>query len=254
MAIPARPTAHFIVIQPQVFAIFKILFNPPAPSQSRDLGEQRGGGRSKDQIIGQFRGGADGAADQQRVPAIIGSPVQQRHTRPVKEPGSFGALTHRQAVPAGVCEQQSRHVADFHPSHATRSVKHDGFVTGHSSHVGILVAFQPSAQLQMAAIDRVSHDPVHKHTSLMEAIEHDDGQVGFGAEGDRLGNACLTAPLTIVGPVLRQVEFAIDEGMAKGSDVGEEHAHLTVLHLASGAAILLFDACRVLSAFGKSLR
>ena len=40
--------------------------------------------------------------------------------------------------------------------------------------------------------------------------------------------------------------------MAGGSDVGEEHAHLAVLDLAGGAAILLFDACRVLSPFGKA--
>jgi hypothetical protein len=39
--------------------------------------------------------------------------------------------------------------------------------------------------------------------------------------------------------------------MATGSDGGEKHAHLAVLHLAGGATILLFDACRVHSPFGN---
>src|SRR5258708_30339856 len=99
MAVPSDKAAHFILIQSQVFAPLKILFNAPAASQSRDLGKQRGGGRSKDQIIRQFRGGIEGAADQQRMPAIILSAVQHMHTRPVKQPPSFGALTPRPAVP-----------------------------------------------------------------------------------------------------------------------------------------------------------
>src|SRR5260370_16741939 len=102
MAVPADKAAHFILIQSQVFAPLKILFNAPAASQSRDLGKQRGGGRSKDQIIRQFRGGIAGAADQQGMPSIILSAVPHRHTRPVKPPRSFGSLPQPQAFPGGL--------------------------------------------------------------------------------------------------------------------------------------------------------
>ena len=111
--------------------------------------------------------------------------------------------------------------------------------------------FQPGAQVLMATIHRVGNHPIHRHASVMQALKHLDSQIGFRAEGDRVGNARLLAARTIVEPVLRHVEFAIDEGMATCRDVGEEHAHLTVLHLASGATILLFDARRMLSTLGN---
>ena len=107
------------------------------------------------------------------------------------------------------------------------------------------MGFQPGAQILVAAIHRVGDHPSHRHASLMQALEHLKCQVGFGAKGDGVGNARLLATHMIVEPVLRYVEFAINERMTAGRDIGEEDPYLAVLHVPGRAAILLFDACRV---------
>ena len=88
MPVPPDETAHLVVIESELFAIGKILFNTPASSQRCDLGMQRGGRRSKDQVIGQLRGGVERATDQHRVPAIIDPPVRaSAHTPSQKAEG-----------------------------------------------------------------------------------------------------------------------------------------------------------------------
>jgi hypothetical protein len=60
-------------------------------------------------------------------------------------------------------------------------------------------------------------------------------------------------PSSRVGaPVFGQVQFAVDEGMAAGRDVGEKDAHLAVFHAPADAAILRSDPGRVASPFGKA--
>jgi hypothetical protein len=56
----------------------------------------------------------------------------------------------------------------------------------------------------------------------------------------------------VSAPVLGQIQFAVDEGMPLRGDVGEEDAHLAVLHPAGAPAILRADAGRVVPAFGKA--
>ena len=56
----------------------------------------------------------------------------------------------------------------------------------------------------------------------------------------------------IAAPLLWQRQFAVDEAMAQGRHVGEKNAHLTVLYLAGGPAILPPDACRVAPPFGEA--
>jgi len=46
---------------------------------------------------------------------------------------------------------------------------------------------------------------------------------------NRLGNASLSAPPSIVDPVLGKREFAVDEGMPFCADVAQKDADLTVL-------------------------
>jgi hypothetical protein len=252
MTIPCDEAAHLVVIQAQIFSRFKIFLDMPARPDSGHHLLQGGSRRSKDEVVGLLLRIGGTPTHEQPMASIIFPAMQYGDARPVKEPGSFAALTHRQALPVRVRQQQGRHVADLHPSHAAiGNDQDDRFITGYGSHVGILMVFQPGSQFQVTAIDRVGDDPADLNLRLMEPLKHLDGQVGFGAEANGVRNPGLAATRLIVEPVLWEVEFSIDEGMAGGSDVGEKHAHLAVLHLASGAAVLLFDARRVLSAFGN---
>src|SRR6266536_1065524 len=115
MAIPSQEAAHFVVIEPQVFAILKIFFDAKASSQSGDFGLQRGLGGSKDQVVGQVWGGSDAATDEQAVPPIIATLMPHGHARPLKETRPFAALAHRQGLPV-VLGKQRCHVAHLQPA------------------------------------------------------------------------------------------------------------------------------------------
>src|SRR5437879_116201 len=102
------------------------------------------------------------------------------------------------------------------------------------------MGFQPVAHLLLAPIDRVADHPFYRYVRLVDALHHVDGEFWFGAKGDGLGNTSLASASWVVHPILGQVQFPVDEGMTKGSDVGKEDADLTILNLTSGAIILLF--------------
>ena len=71
-------------------------------------------------------------------------------------------------------------------------------------------------------------------------------------KADRLRNMSGLPPGWVGTPVLRQIQCAVNEGMPLRRDVGEEDAHLAVLHSAGPPAILGPDARRVAPAFGKA--
>src|SRR6266487_2993656 len=202
MAIPSQEAAHFVVIQSEIFAILKIFFNAPTTSQSGDFGLQRGLGGSKDQIIGQVWGGSDAATDEQRVPAIVSALLPNGQGCPVKETRPFGPFAHGQGLPVAR-GKPCGDVAHFQSAHAHgRQIQHDWFITGDSHHVGLRVRFQPDAQVRIATIDAISHDPLDPYLSLRETLQHEDGQLRLGAEGNRGGDANSLSARPILGPVM----------------------------------------------------
>jgi hypothetical protein len=76
--------------------------------------------------------------------------------------------------------------------------------------------------------------------------------LGLGLKGDLLRHTCLLAAGHVGGPLLREIELAIEEGATFGAGIGEEDADLAVLAFASGAGILAFDANRLGAFLEKS--
>jgi hypothetical protein len=179
--------------------------------------------------------------------------MQHRDARPIKEPGAFGSRAHREALPLLVLQQEGFHFPGFHPSASSLS-SHDpnGFITGDRQHVGRAMGLQPGAQVQVPAIHAISHHPGNGDLSLEDPLEHLHRQFRFGLEAHRCRDARLLTPLQIFCPIEGKREFAVDERMAFGCDVGEKDADLTVLHLSGGPAILHLDPCRLLPAFGET--
>lgn len=114
------------------------------------------------------------------------------------------------------------------------------------------MGFQPVAYLLLAPIDRITDHPFYCYVRLVDALHQMDGEFWFGAKGDGLRNTDFASAHRIIHPLVGQVQFPVDESMAKGGDVGKEDADLAVLDLACGATILLFDAYRALALFGKA--
>jgi hypothetical protein len=112
--------------------------------------------------------------------------------------------------------------------------------------------FQPGPQVQIAAVDRISHDPANGDLSLPHASEHLGSQFWLCLEAHRVCDACSSTPIPILSPVQGQIQFAINEGMAFSRHIGEKNPHLTILHLSSGPAILQPNPCRIVASFGKT--
>ncbi len=86
--------AHLIVIQSDVFAIFKILFDMPACATGRNHLWQSGPLRGKDEVVRFLVGISQAATNEQPMAPIIFPPMQHGNVRPVEEPGAFGAFAH----------------------------------------------------------------------------------------------------------------------------------------------------------------
>jgi len=179
--------------------------------------------------------------------------MQDGHTGPVKEPGTFGALTHRKALPLLLMQHERFHVAHFHA--AALSVRgHDpnGFIAGHGQHIGIAMRFQPGAQIQVAPIDRISHDPGNGAARLLHTLEHLDCQFRLGLEAYRLRNMGGSTALPILAPVQGQIQLTVNQAMSTPRDVGQKDADLTILDLPGGATLLQPYASRLGAPFGKT--
>ena len=67
------------------------------------------------------------------------------------------------------------------------------------------------------------------------------GQLRLGSKGHVFGNLGLFSALCVVGPLLGQIEFAVEEGVAVLASVTQEDTDLAVFDPASGAAVLALD-------------
>jgi hypothetical protein len=112
--------------------------------------------------------------------------------------------------------------------------------------------FEPSAQVQVAPIDRIRHHPRDGQVSLAKAPQHLHRQFRFGLEARRLRNAGVLTALAVGDPFEGQIQFAINKAMAFGRHVGEKDADLTILDLAGRPTVLHLHARRFAASFGKA--
>ena len=88
--------------------------------------------------------------------------------------------------------------------------------------------------------------------SLLGSLEHHLRLFGLGLKREVVGDVSSLSAWQSRAPVFRQIQLAVDEGVAGGGDVGEEDADLTVFHAVGESAILGSDASGVVTAFGKA--
>src|SRR5438876_2449198 len=116
MSVPPKKAAHLVVVQPQIFGVFKRFLDMPSGSKSLHHLAERGSLWGKDEVIALLLRVGDAPTNEQEVASIILPAMQIRHTGPVKEPGTFGPLTQRETVPLLLMQHEGFHVTHFHPS------------------------------------------------------------------------------------------------------------------------------------------
>src|SRR5512135_244637 len=253
VSVPASEAANLIVIQSEVFGVFKILFNVPAGANGRHHLWQGGCLWGKNEVVRFLVGIGEAAADEHPMASIIFPPMQHGYSRPVKQSGTLGAFTHREALPIKGSKPEGFYFTDLHASALTikRQYSHR-LITGNDQHIRVLMGFQPRTQIQIAAIDRISHHPGNGDSSLPEAFDHLDCQFWLRLEAHRFWNTSSAPAIAILTPVQGQIEFAINEGVPFGRHIREKDPHLTVLDLARRSTILEANAGRLLAPLGKA--
>jgi hypothetical protein len=114
------------------------------------------------------------------------------------------------------------------------------------------MCFQPIPQVQITTVDRISHDPGNGDLSLPNAFDHALGQFWLCLKVNRFWDACGSTPITILTPVQRQIEFAINQGMSFCCHIREKNSDLTILDPASGSAILQANTSRFFASAAES--
>ena len=187
------------------------------------------------------------------MPSIIFPVMQYGDACPIKEPGAFGPLTHREALPILGMKQERLHFADFHLSALPiRGQDSNGFIARDSQYVGIAMRFQPGAQVQVAPIDRISYHPGDRDLSLPDAFKHLLSQFTLSFGNEPFQEYPLLGTASVLYPWQGKIEFPIDEGMPSRRDIGEKHADLAVLDLPGRPTVLHLDARRLLPALGET--
>src|SRR5439155_16257279 len=133
VTITPAPTPELVVVQAHIRRVCKIFLDvPPRPEGLHHL-MQRGGRWPEDEVVREVLRIAQTPTQQEPVPSILLPLMQDRHARPVKQPGTFGPFAHREALPLVLLEQERWHVTDVHLSASSgRLHDPDRFVAGDS--------------------------------------------------------------------------------------------------------------------------
>src|SRR5687768_6354226 len=114
-------------------------------------------------------------------------------------------------------------------------------LTREGQHVGLLPLFEEHPKSPGVPIYGVGHHPRCFDAHIQSPPEHLFGEFGLGAHPDLLWYSSLFASLLVFGPLLGQIQLAVDESLTPIGSVGQEHSHLAVLRLACGAGVLALD-------------
>src|SRR5258708_14100206 len=202
VSVPTDEATNFVMVQPQVFGVFKILFDVPACANGRNHLWQGRSFWSKDEVVCFLVGIGEATADEHPMASIVLPLVQDGNIRPDEEPGAFASLTHGEALPILGVKQERFHFPDFYSSalsitgqYANRFIARDG------QYIRVLMGFQPGTQVQIAAIDRVCHHPSNWYLGIPHTRQHASRQFRFRLEADRLWDTSRLTPLTVLCPV-----------------------------------------------------
>jgi len=180
MAIPTDKTAHFVMVQSQVFAVLKIFFNMPSTPDGRHHLRKHCAFGGEDGVVGVLAGIIDASADEQKVALIILPAVQHGNLCPIEESWAFGPFTHRESVPRDLVWEKRLNQGCFFSSSPLRCLEGNWLIASNRHHVLILMGFEPASQVKVASIHGISDHPGDGNGRLVDSINHLCCQFWFG--------------------------------------------------------------------------
>src|SRR5215210_5820083 len=94
-------------------------------------------------------------------------------------------------------------------------------LTRESQHIGLLPLFEEHPKTPAVAVDGVRNHPRGLYAPIHKSPpEHLLGDLGLGTHPDLIGHPGPLATLLIQGPLLRQIQLTVDEGLASQGSVG----------------------------------
>ena len=112
--------------------------------------------------------------------------------------------------------------------------------------------FQKHPQATVRAVDLVAHHPAKRHSRRNRARDHALGQPRFGGKRHFRRDRRPGPARRILRPLLRQIEFAVDQRMPPAAGIGKKHADLAILDTSGSAAILPCHPGRFAALFEKT--
>jgi hypothetical protein len=229
MAMPSRPGAHLVVIQPDLtLGRFTAGFDGPPGSGHADQSAERRAVGSESQVIGQLVRFGNGSADQQ-APVPSGSKGRVCLRGPLVEPWPLGAIARAQALP--VAGSKTRVGPHFDAVETRRSP----LFTGYRQDIAKGLSLQPESQGVVATLHAVGRHPGAGHARGDGALQQGAAELRLGGEGNIAGDTGHPPPLVIRRPLLGQVEGAVDQDPALAASLAQEHGDLTIFDAAGGA-------------------
>ncbi len=238
---PPGPTAHLVLVQPAVALgqLEQVLDRPPRPRDEHQLVERRGR-RSAAGEVRHLTRVRHAPPDQHPPRVLVRFGAVRRRQRPVVDARPLRPTPATEPVP-GV----GRNAGQQRPDPHLAEPGPNGEVGPHPDHIPQPVALGGCAEVVIGPVHRVGRHPPRRHTGLHRPIDHPPRQYDLGSERDLFRNAGLLPPLGVVGPLLGQVQGAVEQRPALLSCVPEEHPDLAVLDPPGGARVLAGNPTRL---------
>jgi hypothetical protein len=151
MAIPADVAAHFILIESQVFGGLQILFDVPTTADGLDHEGQRRSGASEDEVGGDLAGIVEAATKEEEVAVIDAALMDDGQDGPGEETLTFGAQALGEEVPVGWTQGLLLDGGHISQQAAVAGLDSDDLNGGDRQSVGVVLLFQPEAQVRAVA-------------------------------------------------------------------------------------------------------
>jgi site-specific DNA recombinase len=198
-------------------------------------------------VIGDLGRVADRPAGQQPVPAAGPPPGADRDPRPVELPRAVRPGPGGQPLPGPGRRRRDQHIG---PLLATVGRERVAAPDGH--HIGHVLVFQPGLQVLGLPVRLVCGEPGKRHPRLYRPADHRLGLPRLGGELHLIGDARRPAPVPVIRPGLRQVQFPVDQRVPVHRGIRQEHPDLAVLRPPGGPGILPLHARRPCALFQET--
>src|SRR3984893_18803925 len=245
---PAMPGTRLAMVEPRLaFGGLKAFLDRPSQPSDRGQFVQLGEVRPERHVEGQISRIDDRSSDQQPVIPWRRLQPQQTEPSPVVEAGAFRTLASRQTPP--LTWRQAG--GEFLGGVRVKVAHHQPLVAANAQNIGLLAALEHDAQTLVAAVDRVAQDPRTGNARLQRRLDHCGADLRLGGEPHIVGNARPRPTLGSLGPIFRQIQTRIDQGVSFRTRIAEKNADLTVLDPSGRAAVLTRNPDRMAALLHK---